>query len=79
MSPDHAAWPLPVQLLAKLVNTNRDLVWLQTDDATKKPPKNRPEPILPPWQEPAPDPNGDSKTFGNARMTLDETKDWLGW
>lgn len=66
-----------MELLAQAVNALNDLRWFQSEDGTKKPPRNRPELILPPWQKPPVDPG--KETFGNARMTLEETRAWLGW
>jgi hypothetical protein len=71
-------WPLTVQLLASAVNALRILAWQNTEDATKRNPRHRPEPILPPGTE-LPPHRRKTKRIGDARMSLSEAKDWLGW
>ncbi len=77
-SGERADWTLLVQLVASSVNALRTLVWQNTEDATKRNPKHRPEPILPPGSE-LPEHRQKKSRFGNARMSLAEAKDWLGW
>jgi len=69
-SGDMAGWTKEVQLLASIANAVRTLSWQWGGDKD-----HPPEPILPPGVEQPK--RGDR--FGDARMTLAETRDWLGW
>lgn len=81
-------WGVEPRLLAVIANAARVLVWQNTTDATKKPPRNYPEPILLPGAVNEADggppevtdntPAG-VKHFGTAQMSVAETNEWLGW
>jgi hypothetical protein len=79
LNPDHATWTPTVQLLAAVRNAVEIANWQRTEDATKRPAKNMPEPLYPPWVTPP-----GRERFGTARMTFAEVDDWMkgvapGW
>ena len=68
-----AEWGLNEQLLAVMANALHWLQWAQTKDGERG--RNRPVPILPPWEE---DEAREVQRFGAEPVPLDELDAFLG-
>lgn len=60
-----------------MVNALRIANWQRTEDATRKSPRNFPEPLMPPGVEQ--EGGVQIERFGGTRMSIAETDEWLGW
>jgi hypothetical protein len=71
---EQSEWSLTNHLLARVGDTLDLLWWAKTEDATKKPPRNRPKPIPRPGVE-----DESTKKIGRSVLPAAEMMDWLGW
>lgn len=70
---DEAEWSLTNHLLAMNVENTAMSLWMETQDAQRKPPRNRPKPIYRPGVE------DDSKqTIGGDKLEIADMLDFLG-
>lgn len=66
-------WGLAEQLLAQVADINSLALWLKSQDAQRKPPRNRPKPI------PRPGIEDDSKqTIGGDKLPVADMLEFLG-
>lgn len=67
------AWTLSNHLLARQVENTDLLVWMKTEDASRRPARNRPKPIYRPGVE-----DDSKKSIGNDKLPVDEMLAFLG-
>ena len=70
---EESEWSLEAHLLALIVDNTAKNVWMKTEDAQRKPPKNRPKPVPRPGVE-----DNSTKTITGDVLPADEMLDWLG-
>jgi hypothetical protein len=75
----NADWRLPEVLASRLVNAAEYSNFLTYQiNKGNGPDWPTPEPVYPPWMAP-PAEARDEDRFGNARMSIEDANEWLGW
>lgn len=70
---EESEWTLANHLLAMIAENTSLAIWMKTQDAQRKPPKNRPKPIFRPGVE-----DDSKKTIGGDTLPMADMIEFLG-